>query len=184
LFAETGLCDQSTLATDELFKVGICSEGMDIAESLPLDVGNVATNEVGAKSECEPVDCKNQPENRADSEISKDDNILAIEIALGDKESTETSRSFDEEKITPFEGNNVEEPRTSANKDGSESGARVFEDKNIKIGEAEESDLHEHVSNVLRKTFSGNNFDTVSNFECSAMYDETAIFGTLANSAN
>lgn len=181
---DEGLCDQSTLATDESFKAGICSEGMDIAESLPLDVGNVATNEVGAKSECEPVDCKNQPDNRANSEISRDDNILAVEIALGDKESTETSRSFGEEKITPFEGNNVEEPRTSANKDGTESGGRVFEDKNINIGEVKENDMHEHVSNVSCKTFSGNNFDTVSNFECSAMYDETVIFGSLANSAN
>lgn len=164
--AETGLHDQS-IASDELF-VEICSEGMTIAESLPHDY-----NEVGAKSEYEPVDCKNQPGDRTDSETNKVDNNQAVEI-------------------TPFEGNNVQELITSnrmqiencfANKDGTESGVGLIEDKNIKLDKVEENDLHEHVSNMSCKTFSGNNFDTVSNFECSVMYDETANFGTLANSA-
>jgi hypothetical protein len=70
-----------------------------------------------------------------------------------------------------------------ANKDGTESGVRLVEDNNIEIGEVEENALHGHVSNAPCKTFSGNNFDAVSNFECSVMYDETSIFGTLANSA-
>ncbi|GAU38413.1 hypothetical protein TSUD_52380 [Trifolium subterraneum] len=187
-----GLCDQLTLAADDLFKVDICSEGMAIAESLPQDAGNVTAIKVGAKSENEPMDCKNQPDNRADSETNRDDNTQAVEIALGGKESTETSRSFSEGKITPFEGHSVQELRTCnnmqienccANKDGTESGVRLTEDKNIEIGEVEENALHERVSNVPCKTFSGNNFDAVSNFECSVMYDETAIFGTLANSA-
>lgn len=207
--AETGLCNQSTLATDESFKVGICPEGVAaIAESSPQDVGN---NEVDAKSEYEPMDCKNQPDNRAGSETSRDDNTRAVETVLEGKESTETSKSFGEEKIMPLmvsggseksiEENNVQELRTNnkmqmaseflrqsfenccANKDGTEPGVRLIEDKNIKIGEVEENALHGHVSNVSCKTFSGNNFDTDSNFDCSVMYDGPAIFGTLAKSA-
>ncbi|CAL5200963.1 unnamed protein product [Lathyrus oleraceus] len=159
-----GPCDQSTLASDELFDVEICSEGMAIAESLPQDFGG--------KSECEPVDCKKQPGNRTDSETDRVDNNQAVEII-------------------PFEGNNVQELITCnimqienccANKDGTESGVGLIEDKNIKVDKVEENALHEHVS-LSCKTFSGNNFDTVSNFECSVMYDETASFGTLANSA-
>lgn len=169
---ETGLCDQSTLASDELFEVEICSEGVAIAESLPQDFGYVTTNEVGGKSEYEPVDCKKQPGNRTDSETDRVDNNQAVEMI-------------------PFEGNNVQELITCnimqienccANKDGTESGVGHIEDKNIKVDKVEENALHEHVS-LSCKTFSGNNFDTVSNFECSVMYDETAIFGTLANSA-
>jgi hypothetical protein len=193
LSAETGLCDQSTLATDDSFKVDICSKEMAIAESLPQDAGNVTAIEVGAKSEYEPIDCKNQLDNKADCETSRDDNTQAVEIALGGKESTETCRSFSEGEITPFEGHNVQELRicnnmqienSCATKDGTESGVRLVEDNNIEIGEVEESALlHGHVSNAPCKTFSGNNFDAVSNFECSVMYDETSIFGTLANSA-
>ncbi|CAJ2659671.1 increased DNA methylation 1 isoform X2 [Trifolium pratense] len=179
------LCDQSTLETD------ICSKGMAIAESLLQDAGNVTAIEVGAKSEYEPMDCKNQPDNTADSETNRDDNTQAVEIALGGKESTETSRSFSEGKITPGEGHNVQELRTCnmqienrcPNKDGTESGVRLIEEKNIEIGEVEENALHGHVSNASCKAFPGNNFEAVSNFDCSVMYDETAIFGTLANSA-
>lgn len=49
--AETGMCDQSTLATDESIEEGICSEGMTIPESMSLDVGNITTDKVEAKSE-------------------------------------------------------------------------------------------------------------------------------------
>ncbi|PNY13443.1 DNA binding protein [Trifolium pratense] len=184
-FVPVELCDQSTLETD------ICSKGMAIAESLLQDAGNVTAIEVGAKSEYEPMDCKNQPDNTADSETNRDDNTQAVEIALGGKESTETSRSFSEGKITPGEGHNVQELRTCnmqienrcPNKDGTESGVRLIEEKNIEIGEVEENALHGHVSNASCKAFPGNNFEAVSNFDCSVMYDETAIFGTLANSA-
>ncbi|KAL5081571.1 hypothetical protein RYX36_009992 [Vicia faba] len=167
-----GLYDQSTLALGELSEVDICSERMTIAESLPQDFGYVTTNEVGAKSDYEPVDCKSQPGNRTDSEGDRVDNNQAVEII-------------------PFEGNNVQELITSnimqienccANKDGTESGVGLIDDKSIKIDKVEENASNEHVSSMSCKTFSGNNFDTVSNFECSVMYDETALFGTLANS--
>lgn len=196
---ETGPCDQSTLATDESIKVGICSEGTAIAESLPQAIGNITTNRVGAMSEDEPVDCENRPDYRAGSEtIIRDDNSQAfVDTALGAKESTETSTE------KPIEGNNVEELRTSntieiasesvqqsngnccANKDdGTESGVRIIEDKKIiKIGEVQENaSMHGHFSNVSScKAFPGSNFDMGSNIECSVLYDEkTAFFGTLA----
>ncbi|KAJ1441679.1 Zinc finger, PHD-type [Sesbania bispinosa] len=205
-----GLCDQSTLATDESIKVSICSEGMAIAESLPQDAGNITTDEVGAKSEYEPVDGKNQLDQRAGSETSRDDNTQAVYAALGAKESTETSSCVREEKIShlvvsgeseeSIEGS-IQELRKSnkmqmaselvqqssenccANKDGTESGVKIIEGKNIKT-DVQENALHGHFSNMSCKTFSSSNFDRDSNIECSVMYDETAFFGTLAKSAS
>ncbi|RDX83497.1 Increased DNA methylation 1, partial [Mucuna pruriens] len=204
--AETGLCDQSTHATDESIEVGICSEGMAITESLSQDAGNITTNKVEAKSEHEPVDGKNQSDYKVVSETSTDDITQAVDTALEAKESTDISRSSNEEKITPVSGVASEKMasdlRTSnkvgmasdsgqqsrengcANKDGAEPGIGIVEDKNIKVGEGQENALQGHFSNLSCKTFIGNNFDTDSNIECSVMYDETAFFGTFAKSAS
>ncbi|XP_061363394.1 increased DNA methylation 1 [Gastrolobium bilobum] len=207
-----GLRDQSTLATDESIKVGVCYEGIAMAESLPQDVGNITTNKVDAKSEHVLVEGKNHPDYRAGCEANRDDNTQAVDTALGAKESTEISNHFREEKIIQLkvpggseksiEGNNMQELRTSnkmqmasesvqqssenccANKDGTESGVRIMEDMNIKIGEVQENALQGHISNLSCKTFLGSNFDTDSNVECSVMYDETAFFGTFAKSAS
>lgn len=202
--AETGLCDP-TQATDESIKAGICSEGMNITESSPQDVGNITTNKVDIKSEQEPVEGNNQSDYKAGSETSRDDNTQAIDTALEAKESTEIGSCFKEEKITQLtvssgseksiEENYVLELRTSdsvqkssenccANKDGAEPGIRIVEDKKMKVGEGQENALQGHFSNLSCKTFLGNNFDTDSNIECSVMYDETTFFGTFAKSAS
>ncbi|KRH21991.1 hypothetical protein GLYMA_13G271100v4 [Glycine max] len=209
--AQTGLCDQSTLATDESIKAGICSEGMAISESMAQDIGNITTNKGEAKSEHEPVDGKNQSDYEAGSETGRDDKTQAVDTALEAKESTEISSFSKEEKISylevsggsekSIEEKNVKELRTSnnaemanesvqqssencADKDGAEPGISIVEDKNIKIGEDQQNALQGHFSNLSCKTFLGSNFDTDSNIECSVMYDETAFFGTFAKSAS
>ncbi|KAH1218364.1 Increased DNA methylation 1 [Glycine max] len=206
-----GLCDQSTLATDESIKAGICSEGMAISESMAQDIGNITTNKGEAKSEHEPVDGKNQSDYEAGSETGRDDKTQAVDTALEAKESTEISSFSKEEKISylevsggsekSIEEKNVKELRTSnnaemanesvqqssencADKDGAEPGISIVEDKNIKIGEDQQNALQGHFSNLSCKTFLGSNFDTDSNIECSVMYDETAFFGTFAKSAS
>jgi len=211
LSAQTGLCDQSTLATDESIKAGICSEGMAISESMAQDIGNITTNKGEAKSEHEPVDGKNQSDYEAGSETGRDDKTQAVDTALEAKESTEISSFSKEEKISylevsggsekSIEEKNVKELRTSnnaemanesvqqssencADKDGAEPGISIVEDKNIKIGEDQQNALQGHFSNLSCKTFLGSNFDTDSNIECSVMYDETAFFGTFAKSAS
>lgn len=209
----TELCDLSTLAKDETIKVGTCSEGMVMAESLLQDVGNLDTGKVGGKSESEPVDAKNHLDCEAGGETIGDDNTQASDTALGAKESTEINSCYRGGKIfqlpvsggsdKSIEGNNMQEPRMStkmqmaselvqqssesccANKDGTESGVRIIEDKNIKVGEVEENALQGHFSNLSCKTFLGSNFDKDSHIECSVMYDETSFFGTsFAKSAS
>ncbi|XP_027341499.1 increased DNA methylation 1 isoform X2 [Abrus precatorius] len=198
-----GPCDQSALATDESSKVGICSEGMAIIESLPQDVGNLTTNEVEIKSEYEPVDGNG-------NETGRDDNSQAVDTAFGDKESTKISSCLRDQIIQLtvsggaegfIEGNKEQELKSNkmqmlselvqqsienccADKDGTETGLRIIEEKNIKIGEGQENALQGHFSNMSCKTFLGSNFDMDSNIECSVMYDETAFFGTFAKSAS
>ncbi|XP_014501301.1 increased DNA methylation 1 isoform X1 [Vigna radiata var. radiata] len=209
---ETGLCDESTQATDESVKVCISSEGMTITDSFLPDVANITTNQVEAKSEHEPVDGKIQPDNEAGSDTLRKDNTQPVDTALEAKESTEISSScFTEEIIQltvsggsekSMEENNVSELRTCnkvemesdsvqqssenfcAIKDGAEPSIRIVEEKNIKIGEGQENALQGHFSNLSCKTFLGSNFDTDSSIECSVMYDETAFFGTFAKSAS
>lgn len=202
---ETGLCDQSTLASNEMTKVGICSEEITL---LPQDVRNKPTSNVGANSEYEPVDSKNQSDYKAGSETSREDNTQTVETAFGAKELTETSSCYRGKTVMvggsekSMEGTNQQELSTSnqmqmaseavqqssenccANKDGTESGLRIIEGKNIKIDEVQENALHGQFSSMSCKTFSGSNFDMDSNIECSLMYDETAFLGTSGKSAS
>ncbi|KAK8469391.1 hypothetical protein PHAVU_005G067300 [Phaseolus vulgaris] len=210
---ETGLCDESTQATDESVKVGIGSEGMAITDSLLQDVVNITTaNQIEPKSEHEPLDGKNQSDHKAGSDTLRKDNTQPVDTALQAKESTEISSTcFTEEIIQltvsagsekSIEENSVKELGTCnkvemesdtvrqssenfcAIKDGAEPSIRVVEDKNIKIGEGQENALQGPFSNLSCKTFLGSNFDTDSSIECSVMYDETAFFGTFAKSAS
>ncbi|KAK7244189.1 hypothetical protein RIF29_39007 [Crotalaria pallida] len=183
-----GLCDLSTLATDETVKVGICSEGIAIAESLLQDGGNLATEKVGAKAESEPVDGENHLDCQAGSETVRDDNehqnandcdqIIQLTVSGGlDKhiEGNDMQESKTSSKMQ-MACEAVQQPTESccANKDGTESGARVIEDNNIKVGEVQENALPDHFSNLSCKTSLGSNFDMVSNIGC-LMYDETAF---------
>ncbi|CAJ1957428.1 unnamed protein product [Sphenostylis stenocarpa] len=169
-----GLCDESTQATDESVKVGICPEEMTNTESLLQDVADVTTtNQVEAKSEHEPVDCKNQSDYKA----SSDNNMRELRTC----NKVEMASDSVQQSIEKVQQSNE---NFSAIKDDAEPGTRIVEDKNIKIGEGQENVLQGHFSNLSCKTFLGSNFDTDSSIECSVMYDETAFFGTFAKSAS
>ncbi|MED6223204.1 hypothetical protein PIB30_071711 [Stylosanthes scabra] len=209
-----GTCYALTMAANEPTEVNISSEEMATDKSPLQDVGDITTDELGAdKSESE-LECRNHKDTIADSETSRDDKTQAIHhdnTAFDANNSTETGNCFGAEVMPVMvsdkseklcSGDGMLEPRTSnemqtvsefgqqssedcyVNKDVAESGVIVI-GKDVKVGEVQENaNVQGKFSNLSCKTFVGSNFDIDSSIERSGLYDEAAVFGTLAKSAS
>ncbi|KAL1350050.1 hypothetical protein HN51_026506 [Arachis hypogaea] len=209
-----GICYASLMAANEPTKVGISSEEMALDKSALEDVGDIATDDVGADKSGKPAELegKNHRDTIADRETSRDDNTQAInndDTGLDATKSTEISSCFGAEIIPVMVsdksdklcgGDSMLELRMSSEiQTACKLGQQSSEDCNVKKDGAEsgvlvieEKDVK--VGEVQENANVQGNFSNLScktfvgsNFDIDSSIErsgETALFGTFAKSAS